>query len=65
MKGTFLKYVMRLEKLINMGVDGFIGALPYLLFLIKSEHLDIEVSISSFARVNHIRKIEEYINLGG
>jgi collagenase-like PrtC family protease len=52
------------EKLINMGVDGFIVALPYLLFLIKSEHPDIEVSISSFARVNHIRKIEEYINLG-
>ncbi|PVU68210.1 peptidase U32 [Sulfolobus sp. SCGC AB-777_G05] len=47
-----------------MGVDGFIVALPYLLFLIKSEHPDIEVSISSFARVNHIRKIEEYINLG-
>lgn len=52
------------EKLIDLGVDGFIVAMPFLVNYIKAEHPEMEVSISSFARVNIIREVEEYVNLG-
>jgi len=35
-----------IEKLINFGVDGFIVALPFLIYFIRKEHPDIEVSVS-------------------
>ncbi|QIW24427.1 U32 family peptidase [Sulfolobus sp. S-194] len=53
-----------IEKLINFGVDGFIVALPFLVYFIRKEHPDIEVSISSFARITNIRKVEEYLQMG-
>ncbi|BAB66621.1 peptidase U32 family protein [Sulfurisphaera tokodaii] len=53
-----------IEKLINFGVDGFIVALPFLIYFIRKEHPDIEVSVSSFARITNIRKVEEYLQMG-
>ncbi|QGR19167.1 peptidase U32 family protein [Stygiolobus azoricus] len=53
-----------IEKLVNLGVDGFIVALPLLIHLIKDEYPNIEVSVSSFSRVYNIREFEEYVNMG-
>lgn len=53
-----------IEKLVNLGVDGFIVALPLLIHLIKDEYPNIEVSVSSFSRVYNIREFEEYVNIG-
>lgn len=53
-----------IDKLVNFGVDGFIVALPFLIYFIKNEYPDIEVSASSFARITHIRKVEEYLKMG-
>ncbi len=62
------KFVKRLseevEKLVDQGVDGFIVALPYLVKLIKAQHPDLEVSISSYARVYNIREVENFVDLG-
>jgi len=53
-----------IHKLVNFGVDGFIVALPFLVYFVKREYPDIEVSISSFARITNIRKVEEYLKMG-
>ncbi|QKR00310.1 U32 family peptidase [Metallosphaera tengchongensis] len=62
------KYLTRLrneiERLVNMGVDGFVVALPLLIKLIKREHPDLEVSISSYARIYNLREVENFVDLG-
>lgn len=61
----FLNSVRKeVERLINLGVDGFIVALPLFVKMIKKEHPDVEVSISSFSRIYNIREVEGYVNLG-
>ncbi len=52
------------DKLMNIGVDGFILALPFLVNYIKKEYQNVEISISSYARVHNIREFEEYVNMG-
>jgi collagenase-like PrtC family protease len=52
------------DKLINLGVDGFIVAMPFLVGYIKKEYPNSEISISSYSRVYNIREFEEYVNLG-
>ncbi|ABP94689.1 peptidase U32 [Metallosphaera sedula] len=62
------KFVKRLseeiERLVGFGVDGFVVALPFLVRLIKREHPELEVSISSYARVYNIREVENFMELG-
>jgi len=53
-----------IETLVNLGVDGFVVALPFLIKLIKDEHPDLEVSVSSYARVYNIREVENFVSLG-
>lgn len=52
------------DRLVSLGVDGFIVALPFLVYYIRNEYPDIEISISSFARIYNIREFEEYVNMG-
>lgn len=52
------------DRLVGMGVDGFIIALPFLIHYIKREYPDLEVSVSSFARVSNIREFEGFVNMG-
>lgn len=52
------------EKLVNLGIDGVIVATPLLLQYIKREYPELEVSVSSFARITNIREFENYIDLG-
>ncbi|MDT7861963.1 MAG: peptidase U32 family protein [Saccharolobus sp.] len=53
-----------IDRLVNLGIDGLIVALPFIIRLIRSEYPDLEISVSSFARVNIMRQIEEYVGLG-
>ncbi|EWG06857.1 MAG: peptidase U32 [Candidatus Aramenus sulfurataquae] len=52
------------DSLVNLGVDGFIVALPFLVHYVKREYPWTEVSISSYARVRNIREFENYVNMG-
>lgn len=52
------------KKVVDAGVGGFVVGLPYLLKMIKRDYPDLEVSISSYARVQSVREVEEYISLG-
>ncbi|MEM4046887.1 MAG: peptidase U32 family protein [Metallosphaera sp.] len=62
---TFVrKLSAEIERLVKLGVDGFIVALPFLLKIIKSEHPELEVSISSYARIYNLREVENFIELG-
>jgi collagenase-like PrtC family protease len=53
-----------IDNLVNLSVDGFIVAMPFLVHFIKNEYPDLEISISSFSRVYNIREFEEYVNIG-
>jgi len=52
-----------LEKLVNLGIDGVVVATPLLLEYVKKEHPELEVSISSFARISNIREVENYMGI--
>ncbi|KJE48919.1 MULTISPECIES: peptidase U32 family protein [Acidiplasma] len=58
------KLNIEIDRLVNMNVDGFIVALPFLIKKIKRDYPDMNVSVSSFARVSSMREIEEYAGLG-
>ncbi|ADB86501.1 peptidase U32 family protein [Saccharolobus islandicus] len=58
------KVMKEIDKLVSLGVDGFIIAVPFLIRLIRSEYPDLEVSASSFSRIRNVREVEEYANLG-
>ncbi len=50
--------------LVDMGVDGFVVALPYLLDLIKRHFPKVTVSISTFAIINSISKAKSWEDKG-
>ncbi|HEU16658.1 MAG TPA: U32 family peptidase [Nitrososphaeria archaeon] len=52
------------DRLLGMGVDGFIVANPLLLERIKGEHPGVEVAVSSFAKVTYAREIERLAAMG-
>lgn len=50
--------------LVDMGVDGFVVAIPYLLDLIKHHFSKVTVSISTFATINSITKAKVWEDKG-
>ncbi len=59
--GRFLRDV---EHLLDLGVDGFVVALPLLLEAIHREHPAVPLSVSTFARVRTVTQAEYFQRLG-
>lgn len=61
-------YVDRLlrevSELIDLGVDGFVVALPALIEAIRTEWPDIPISVSTFARIRTVTQAEYFLKLG-
>ncbi|HLN50513.1 MAG TPA: U32 family peptidase [Thermoplasmata archaeon] len=61
-------YVDRLLRevgdLIDLGVDGFVVALPALIEAIRSAWPDIPISVSTFARIRTVTQAEYFLKLG-
>ncbi len=61
-------YVERLLRevgdLIDLGVDGFVVALPALIEAIRTEWPDVPITVSTFARVRTVTQAEYFLKLG-
>ncbi len=59
--GRFLREV---GDLIDLGVDGFVVALPALIEAIRTEYPDVPISVSTFARIRTVTQAEYFLKLG-
>jgi len=51
-------------QLLDLGVDGFVVALPLLIEAIRKEHPAVPISVSTFARVRTVTQAEYFLELG-
>ncbi|MGD0718324.1 MAG: U32 family peptidase [Thermoplasmata archaeon] len=58
---TFLKEV---EELLDLGVDGFVIAIPALLDAVHRTYPEVPISVSSFARIRSVSQAEYFLRLG-
>ena len=58
---TFLREV---RDLLDLGVDGFVIAIPALLEAVHRAHPDVPLSVSSFARIRSVSQAEYFLRLG-
>src|SRR5208282_706232 len=49
---------------IDLGVDGFVVALPALIEAIRTEYPDVPISVSTFARIRTVTQAEYFLKLG-
>lgn len=60
-RAAFLREV---GELVDLGVDGFVVALPALLETVHREYPDVPLSVSSFARIRSVAQAEYFVRLG-
>ena len=58
---TFLREI---DDLLDLGVDGFVVALPLLIELIRSRHPYVPISVSTFARIRSVVQADYFLSLG-
>ncbi len=58
---TFLKEV---AELLDLGVDGFVIAIPALLDAVHRAYPEVPLSVSSFARIRSVSQAEYFLRLG-
>jgi len=58
---AFLKEV---DELLDLGVDGFVVALPALIEAIHRAHPEVPISVSSFARIRSVSQAEYFLRMG-
>lgn len=51
-------------ELLDLGVDGFVVAIPALVQAIHRDHPSIPISVSSFARIRSVSQAEYFLRLG-
>ncbi len=52
------------DELLDLGVDGFVVALPLLVELIRADHPEVPISVSTFARIRTATQADYYLDLG-
>ena len=62
--GFFSGFDREVGQLLDLGVDGFVVALPVLIEAIRKEHPDVELSASTFARIRTVTQAEYFLRLG-
>jgi collagenase-like PrtC family protease len=58
------QFLREVAHLLDLGVDGFVVALPILIEAITSEHPGVPITVSSFARVRTVTQAEYYQRMG-
>ncbi len=51
-------------ELLDLGVDGFVVALPALIEAIRTEYPEVPISVSTFARIRTVTQAEYFLRLG-
>lgn len=57
-------FLREVDRLLDLGVDGFVVALPALIEAIHAAHPKVPISVSSFARVRSVAQAEYFLRLG-
>jgi collagenase-like PrtC family protease len=58
------RFRREVEELLDLGVDGFVVALPVLIEAIREEWPDVPISVSTFARIRTVTQAEYFLRLG-
>ena len=58
------RFLREVRTLVDLGVDGFVVALPALIEAIRTEWPDIPITVSTFARIRTVTQAEYFLNLG-
>jgi collagenase-like PrtC family protease len=62
--GYVQRFLRDVRGLIDLGVDGFVVALPALIEAIRTEWPDVPISVSTFARIRTVTQAEYFLKLG-
>lgn len=58
------RFLRDVGDLIDLGVDGFVVALPALIEAIRTEWPDVPITVSTFARIRTVTQAEYFLGLG-
>jgi len=58
------KFLAEVTRLLDLGVDGFVVALPLLVEILKREYPSVPVSVSTFARIRSVTQAEYFLDMG-
>jgi len=62
--GYFDEFLNEVAHLLDLGVDGFVIAIPALLEAVHRAYPEVPVSVSSFARIRSVSQAEYFLRLG-
>lgn len=62
--GFLGKFREEVQQMVDLGVDGFVVALPLLVEIIRRDHPNVTVSISTFARLRTVNQAEYFRKMG-
>ncbi len=62
--GYLEAFLREVGDLVDLGVDGFVIALPALVEAVHAAHPEIPISVSSFARIRSVGQAESFLRLG-
>lgn len=62
--GYVARFQREVRDLLDIGVDGFVVALPALIEAIREEWPDVPISVSTFARIRTATQAEYFLKLG-
>jgi len=62
--GYLAAFLQDVRELLDLGVDGFVIAIPALLEAVHRAHPEVPLSVSSFARVRSVSQAEYFLRLG-
>ncbi|MEM0129758.1 MAG: U32 family peptidase [Thermoplasmata archaeon] len=57
-------FLAEVDHLLDLGVDGFVVALPLLIEILHRAHPEVPISVSSFARIRTVTQGEYFLRLG-
>ncbi len=57
-------FLDEVDRLLDLGVDGFVVAVPLLIELIHQAHPEVPISVSTFARIRTVTQGEFFLRLG-
>jgi collagenase-like PrtC family protease len=58
------KFLAEVGTLLDLGVDGFVVALPLLVEILRREYPSVPVSVSTFARIRTVTQGEYFLDMG-
>ena len=62
--GYLERFLREVGQLLDLGVDGFVVALPALIEAIRTSWPDVPISVSTFARIRTVTQAEYFLKMG-